>query len=58
MPKLRTSIYDLMEELGIDWDSYKGREEFLTITSTEDDEVVLISIQDEEHRILEVLWSK
>ena len=37
MTKLRTSLYDLMEELGIDWDSYKGREDFLTITSTEDD---------------------
>lgn len=58
MPKLKTSLYDLMEELGIDYDSYRGREDFLTITSTEDDAVVLISIQDEDHQILEVLWSK
>lgn len=58
MTKLKDSIYDLMEELGIDWDSYKGREEFLTITSQPDGTVVLVSLQDEDHKILEILWEK
>ena len=58
MPKLKNAVYDLMEELGIDYDSYKGREDCLTITTNQEEEVVLVSIQDEDFHILEILWSK
>jgi hypothetical protein len=31
---------------------------FLTVTTTEEGEAVLVSWQDEDHRILEILWEK
>lgn len=55
---LSQDIYDIAEELGIPFEAYSGREEYLTITTQPDGTVVLVSLQDNEHRILEVLWQK
>lgn len=52
------TFYDCLEALGIPWESYQGREDYLTITSQLNGDVVLVSLQDENHKILEVLWEK
>ena len=54
----KSSFYDVLEELKIDYALYEGQENYLTITSTPEGDVVLVSMQDEEHKILEVLWKK
>ena len=51
-------LFDILEELRIDWKSYQGREDLLTTTSTEDKEIIMVSLQDKENKILEILWSK
>jgi len=55
---INKSIYEITEELGIPFEAYSGREGYLTVTSQPDGTVVLVSLQDEDHRILEVLWEK
>jgi len=45
------------------WKAYQAgdaelAERYLTVTTTEQGEVILVSWQDEDHRILEIVWEK
>ncbi len=48
--------YGELVKLDINWEDYKDREHELTITSDHLGKVLVVSLQDENHKIIKVLW--
>lgn len=49
-------FYATLIKFEIPWEAYKDREHQLTITSDHLGKVLMVSLQDEDHKIIKVLW--
>lgn len=54
-----TTFEERVKSIGVNYDKYKDDPRgYLTLTTTQQGEIICCSIEDEEHRFLEILWRK